>query len=569
MKRTALAILGGAWLLAPHPRAVAAGACNVLSYRFQPDCFQTSGGSGCLFDKNHPDFGPQIAVWVGSADGSQFVDTLMATNAVAIHGIGNRPGTWNLRSGPRFPYGRRSMALPIWAHARGVLYDPVAMNDGLEDELTDHENNSSPEPYFCRPMLIDEVVDAITCPSGQFRSAKGLLDPSAPQSYYPPRADLFDFGGPPCMALIRYPGSCDAGDSAQYAALNDVDTVAAATPPYGAPYSGSWIIPGDLADGDYALNVEVAKEFDTNASNQHPCEVSARDQQYFAGYGQDGNVGQPSVLFRVPFTLGLGSSGTTASTSAMAGYGDWTGTTGDLLAPDATISGDPGSGEGRLLLIDGPNGPARVSVSIAACPSVDCTTDPLPLPVSFMATPTTTGTGVRLTVLQSSEGGQPVLGYEARYAITSSVSVIDPASFPAWTPAGTVAVGPPGSPTTLDLDGLAPLTYYAVGIRATGVCGASPITFQRFHTLARKYTQLSGCFIATAAFGSDLGPELESLRTFRDAATTRSGIARSAVDLYYRSSPPLAAAIRQSELARALVRTSLRAMLPFSGPGDR
>ena len=44
----------------------------------------------------------------------------MVTNAVAIHGIGNRPGTWNLLSGPRFPYGRRPMALPIWAHARGI-----------------------------------------------------------------------------------------------------------------------------------------------------------------------------------------------------------------------------------------------------------------------------------------------------------------------------------------------------------------------------------------------------------------------------------------------------------------
>jgi hypothetical protein len=569
VKRTALAILGGAWLLAPHLHAAAAGACNVLSYTFQPDCFQTAGGSGCPFDKNHPDFGPQIAVWVGSADGSQFVDTLMATNAVAIHGIGNRPGTWNLRSGPRFPYGRRPMALPIWAHARGVLYDLVAMNDGLEDELTDHENDSSPEPYFCRPMLIGEVVDAITCPSGQFRSAKGLLDASASPSYYPPRADLFDFGGAPCMALIRYPNSCDVGDSAQYYSLNDVDTVAAATPPYGAPYTGNWIIPSDLADGDYALYVEVAKEFDTNASNQHPSEVSALDQQYYAGYGQDGNVGQPSVLFRVPFTLGAGAAGTSASTSAMAGYGDWTGTTGDLLAPDATISGDPGSGQGRLLLIDGPNGPARVSVSIAACPSVDCTTDPLPLPVSFTVMPTATGTGVTLAVLQSSEGGQPVLGYEARYAITTSVAAIDPASFPAWTPAGTVAVGPPGSQMTLELDGLAPVTYYAVGIRAIGVCGASAVTFQRFHTLARKYTQLSGCFIATAAFGSDLGPEIESLRTFRDAATTRSGIARTAVDLYYRSSPPLAAAIRQSEMARALIRASLRAWLPLSDPTGR
>ncbi len=161
----------------PAPGAAAA-PCTVLAYTFQPDCFRAAGDAACVFDQNHPDFGPQIAVWLESADGTQFVDTLMVTNAVAIHGIGNRPGTWNLLSGPRFPYGRRQMALPIWAHARGELYTFVAMNDGMEDELVNHENTSSPEPYFCRPMALFEIVDAITCPSGQFRSAKGLLDPT-------------------------------------------------------------------------------------------------------------------------------------------------------------------------------------------------------------------------------------------------------------------------------------------------------------------------------------------------------------------------------------------------------
>ena len=41
-------------------------------------------------------------MWLESGDGSRFVDTLLVTNAVAIHGIGNRPGTWDMLSGPRF-----------------------------------------------------------------------------------------------------------------------------------------------------------------------------------------------------------------------------------------------------------------------------------------------------------------------------------------------------------------------------------------------------------------------------------------------------------------------------------
>ena len=46
----------------------------------------------------------------------------MVTNATSGRGIGNRPGRWDFLSGPLFPYGKRVMALPIWAHARGKTY---------------------------------------------------------------------------------------------------------------------------------------------------------------------------------------------------------------------------------------------------------------------------------------------------------------------------------------------------------------------------------------------------------------------------------------------------------------
>jgi hypothetical protein len=553
-----------ALLAAATAPARALADCTVLQYTFQPDCFRAASDSGCTFHADHPDLGPQVAVWLESADGTAFVDTLMVTNAVAVHGIGNRPGTWDMLSGPRFPYGRRPMALPIWAHAHGELYTFVTMNDGLDTQLTQHENTSSPEPYFCRPMLATEVVDAITCASGKFRSAKGVLDGSQPASYYPPRADLFSFDGSVCFPRVGYPGSCDPGDSAQYFAMNDVDVVAAATPPYGAPFTGSWVVPADLPAGDYRLAVEVAKEFDGNDTYQHPNEVSAFDAQYYAGYGQSGNVGQPSVLYRVPLHIGPGAAGV-FSTAALAGYGDWTGATGQVFAPDATIADAPGSGAGRLLAFAGPNGPARVQVSLGACPPVDCSgpNPPLPLPVSFTATPTGSGTAATLAVRQSSEsGGQPVIGYEARYTAIRLQQPIDPASFPAWTAAGSLPVGAPDTETSLGISGLAPLTDYAVGIRAIGVCGPAQTTFQRFQTPAVKYAKLSGCFVATAAFGSDLAPEVALLRRARDWAIERSGVAGMAVDLYYRSSPPAAAALARSEVARALVRAGLRALVP-------
>jgi hypothetical protein len=58
-----------------------------------------------------------------------------------------------------------------------------------------------------------------------------------------------------------------------------------------------------------------------------------------------------------------------------------------------------------------------------------------------------------------------------------------------------------------------------------------------------------------------LAPEVATLlRTLRDAATSRNALATAAVDLYYRSSPPLATALSHSPVGRALIRTALRSI---------
>ena len=206
-----------------------------------------------------------------------------------------------------------------------------------------------------------------------------------------------------------------------------------------------------------------------------------------------------------------------------------------------------------------------MQVSTAACAPVDCSgpNPPVPLPVSFTATALDTGTSAALQVLQSSEaGGGPVIGYEVRYTTVADVwADADASSFAAWTAAGALPVSTPGTTTPLEIDGLTPLTYYAVGIRAIGVCGSSAPSFQRIQTPAIKFTQLSGCFVATAAFGSDMAPEVALLRKARDLATARSTLAATAVDLYYRSSPPAAAALSRSPTARAVVRSALRALV--------
>ncbi len=66
-----------------------------------------------------------------------------------------------------------------------------------------------------------------------------------------------------------------------------------------------------------------------------------------------------------------------------------------------------------------------------------------------------------------------------------------------------------------------------------------------------------GCFIATAAYGSYLAPEVARLRTWRDQVLAPHPWGRALVDLYYRLSPPLAAWLADHPEARPWVRAAL------------
>jgi hypothetical protein len=66
-----------------------------------------------------------------------------------------------------------------------------------------------------------------------------------------------------------------------------------------------------------------------------------------------------------------------------------------------------------------------------------------------------------------------------------------------------------------------------------------------------------GCFIATAAFGSAMAPEVERLREFRDSCLLTNGPGRAFVDFYYRVSPPIADFISHDEDLRQITRVML------------
>lgn len=72
------------------------------------------------------------------------------------------------------------------------------------------------------------------------------------------------------------------------------------------------------------------------------------------------------------------------------------------------------------------------------------------------------------------------------------------------------------------------------------------------------------CFIATAAFGSDMAPEVQGFRDFRDKFLLSNAWGRAFVKFYYKHSPYYANMIAESEVSKAVVRSALWPLLFFA-----
>jgi hypothetical protein len=515
-----------------------ARACRVLDFQLTPTA------------------GLQIAVWLEDADGS-FVDTLFITQATGTYGLGNRPGIRDFNSDFKWPYGRRESVLPVWAHRRGVTYPKVVFQDDQDRDLSHAFTKSSTEPFFCRPLRIDESVrktsiDTGTCATvaftdkGRFERPEGPGAPDGGISYYPPRRD------------VKYEANVDSPDVQLYAMMNDLDAVSHATPPAGVGFDQSFTVPVTIPDGQYVVWVEVGKEFDQNDSYHYPAPV-------LSAYGDYGEPyrGQPSVVWKVPVTID-GSTAHAAVALDYAGYGDPDGMDGRLRPPDGTITATTeGSGAQRLLIASAAEGMYRVRVT--AQPSQDSTA---PQPPAEMSAAVTGPGSATLTFIEPADPttGGAVTGYDVRLSTGTPLTADNFATIGRTLDLGITPVGP-GNQQTVALANLAPQTHYWVGIRAHDTClnGSAP-TIVELVTPRPVGGDVAWCFVATAAFGSPMQAEVGLLRRFRDQILRRQVVGEMLVESYYTFGPALAGVIRPSDTLRALTRAALAPIVDRARP---
>ncbi|MEP6861432.1 MAG: fibronectin type III domain-containing protein [Deltaproteobacteria bacterium] len=496
----------------------------------------------------------QIVAWVETS-GGDYIDTVYVTQQIGSFGLGNRPGRFDFNSGPQWPYGRRTTTFPVWSHKHGKTFPAVLFQNDINDDvdycldpmimdyagcgendLSHPYDQSSREGHYCRPRIEGEVGwDTATCASQAFTD-KGVFSTTS-QSLYPPRTDLTR-------------GNSDSPSVDMYKAMNPFDAVSQPTPIGGTSSHAPWPIPTTLPAGDYVMWIETAQENDFNATyNQgsYPPPTGIG----WNGYGLPYR-GQPSIVYRVPFTVS--TTTTSAATQGYAGYGDPDGRDGTVRVPDPTITLDtPGHGASRLELVSDAAGMYRVRVSVRQIDASDLPGVPTALEPAAIDTNSMTLSFVAPGI--GTQGTQ-VTGYDLRIRASEELTA---ANFDASMPVTShVLPSSPGSTQTFDLTGLLPETDYWIGIRAYDGCHDNgDLAIVKVTTAARVSGSVDACFVATAAYGSLLANDVELLRHFRDATLQTNALGELGVEAYYTFGPAVAGMVGESDLLRSSARDAL------------
>jgi len=496
----------------------------------------------------------QIVAWVETTSGA-YVDTVYVTQQIGSFGLGNRPGRFDFNSGPQWPYGRRTTTFPVWSHRHGLTFPAVLFQNDVDDDvdycldpsiqdyascgendLSHPYDQSSRENHFCRPRIEGEAGwDTGTCATTAFTDKGRFSNTSV--ALYPPRTDI--------NRTVS-----DSPSVEMFKAMNPFDAVSQPTPIGGTNSHAPWPVPSGLAAGDYVMWVETAQENDFNPSYNQGSYPSPSNLGW-DGYGL-AYRGQPSIVYRVPFTVG--DAPTTTATQSYAGYGDPDGHDGTVRAPDATITSDtPGGGASRLELVADDGGMYRVRVSVHTVDAAD-----LPgIPTAFQ--PIAVDTNSMTLAFVAPGIGTPaaqVTGYDVRIRASEELTA---ANFEDSMPVTAhVMPSPAGSTQTFDLTGLLPETDYWIGIRAYDGCHDNgDLAIVKVTTSPRVSGSVDACFVATAAYGSLLANDVELLRHFRDATLQTNALGELGVEAYYTFGPAVAGVVGESDLLRSSARDAL------------
>ena len=577
------------------------GCVLLLSVSSSNTAAQTAPAQRVLELRYTPAPRAQIAIWIENAAG-ELMRTIGLTDAVAMRGIGNRPGASQMNSGFRWPYGRREGVLPIWAHQRAsaqgaqqfkrVIFQ-LRDSEGSASKSSDDESD---DDYFCLSFVparsSKDALDAVSCASvfssdkGRYMTASdvaagygepyedivsrvGRIEPLSLESLYPPRRDAQR-----CVRADCY----DHADIADYpaharAVMPEIDEVTMATPLGGEQAKLLFPLPTAWPDGGYRACLEINVEGDYNSSfnpqfyrtPQTP--VAAWDDWASRkGFGYPYR-GQPSVVYCLDFAIG-GDNARTFETSQPTGTpGTWDTAAPSFgaLAPMDGMTDDPvkaqGSGADRLRR---DSTGSRLTAIVR--PAGACMNNRAPTAVSELAI-----SGYReerhahewaTLSFRAAQDDVALFRYELRFSIDP---ITDATSFIRAQPLKNATIAgeelriptntPPGALISIDVGGFVALNHYYIGVRAIDDCGeASPVQVVEFSTPERKFATVTPCFIATAAYDSPLAAQVGALRRFRDRQLANNTLGRMLVEAYWQIGPPLAQQITQHDSLRQLAR---------------
>jgi len=96
-------------------------------------------------------------------------------------------------------------------------------------------------------------------------------------------------------------------------------------------------------------------------------------------------------------------------------------------------------------------------------------------------------------------------------------------------------------------------THLRIRLLGTGWDDGAEVRFDDIGFYVSGY----GCFIATAAYGTETASQLDILRDFRDQVLLNNALGSRFVKAYYKLSPPVANFIAKNDFLRAVVREAL------------